>query len=243
MKSTSPTQKLFALLILFSALSCQTAIDFGRTDGNGFVVTQVRNVTETFDKIEVNTGLDLIVTQSNTASVEVETDENIQALITTKVANGVLIVTSEESFNTSAGPKVSVSLPFVSGLKSGSGATIKSGNVLISNSLIVDASSGSSIELDVEADYISLESSSGSKIKVSGKALKAETASSSGSTISAGKLMANDVFSQASAGSRTKIFPIVSLKAKASSGSKIQYSNVPKKIEKEESSGGSISDY
>jgi hypothetical protein len=52
--------------------------------------------------------------------------------------------------------------------------------------------------------------------------------------------MANDIFAQTSSGSSTTVFPILSLNAKASSGSEITYTNIPKKLEKTESSGGSI---
>ena len=86
-----------------------------------------------------------------------------------------------------------------------------------------------------------MESTSGSDIEVTGKALKAETSSTSGSDIDAGKLMANEVFAQSTSGSSTKVHPILILKGKATSGGDIIYTNVPKKIEKEENSGGSIS--
>jgi hypothetical protein len=237
-------QQFFLVFIALTALvSCQTSFEIGSEKGNGKIVKQTRKITEKYDKIEVNRGIALIVTQNDIASVEVETDENIQSLITTKVENGVLIVSSKESFNTADSPKVSVSLPVISSLKSSSGATITNGNTIKTTSLIVDSSSGSEIILDVEADYISMESTSGSEITVSGKALKAETSSSSGSDIDAGKLMANEVFSQVSSGSSTKVYPILILKGKASSGGDIKYKNIPKNIEKEENSGGNISQY
>lgn len=146
-------------------------------------------------------------------------------------------------YTSSGSTKVNVSVPIITGLKSKSGSSIKSANTLKSTSLIVDSSSGSEIEIDVEADYISLESSSGSEIEVTGKALKAETSSSSGSDIDASKLLANEVFSQSSSGSTTKVNPILSLNAKATSGSDIKYKNVPKKLEKTENSGGTISNF
>ena len=54
--------------------------------------------------------------------------------------------------------------------------------------------------------------------------------------------MANEIITEATSGSSTDIYPIVSLKAKASSGSSVNYKNSPKKtLTKEESSGGSVS--
>jgi len=240
-KSILLKQLLLLLVVVFSVASCRTSIDFGGEKGNGAIVSQTRTITETFDRIHVERGIDLIVKQNDVTSIEVETDENIQSLITTKVENGVLIISADGSYDTDKSPQVRVSLPIISSLKSSSGATIKSGNTLKSTSLTVDSSSGSEVQIDVEADYISLESSSGSSIEATGKALKAETSSSSGSDIDAQELIANEVFSQTSSGSSTKVHPVISLNAKASSGSDISYKNSPKKIEKAESSGGSVS--
>ena len=240
-KNTILRQLLLLLIVAFSVASCRTSIDFGGEKGNGNITTQTRSISEKFDKIHVDSGIDLIVSQEDVTTVTVETDENIQSIITTKVENGVLIISSDSSYETNRSPEVRVNLPLINSLKSSSGSTITSGNTLKSTSLTVISSTGSEIEIDVEADYISLESSSGSEITSTGKALKVETSSSSGSSINAGDLKANEVFAQTSSGSSTTVFPILSLKAKASSGSDVSYKNIPKNIEKEESSGGSVS--
>lgn len=212
-----------------------------RVKGDGNIVLQNRNITEIFDKVEVNKGIELILTQSERKSVSVETDENLQAVITTTVENGTLMVTSNAPYNTKESVIVRVSLSQISGLRSSSGATVKSTNTLRTDSLMVDSSSGSNVAIDVEADFISLESSSGSTVKVGGKATKVETTSSSGSSILAGKLIANEVLSQTSSGSTSIVHPVESLIAKASSGSQVKYYNIPRNLEKKESSGGSIS--
>lgn len=211
-----------------------------RIKGNGNPITQNRTVEGTFEKIEVSAGIDVIVSQNDTFSIAVLTDENVQSLISTKLENGVLVVTSLGSFSTIKSPEVRVSLPIISGLQSSSGASITGVNTLKSKSLILSSSSGSDIKLNVDVDFISLESTSGSDIEVSGKALKMETSSTSGSDIDAGKLIADEVYAQATSGSSTKIHPVTSLKGKATSGADIKYKNVPKNIEKQESSGGSV---
>lgn len=234
---------LLVFTVVFSLTACHTSFNFRGEKGDGNVTTQTRSIAENFEKIEVNSGLDVIVTQNDATSVIVEIDENLQSYITTKVVNGVLIVSTSGQFNSTEDPVIRVNLPVISGLKSTSGATLKSGNTLKTTSLKVESTSGSEIQLDVEADYISMESTSGSDIEVKGKALKVETSSTSGSDIDAGKLIANEVFSQSSSGSSTKVHPVLILKGKATSGSDIEYLNVPKKLEKEENSGGSVSKY
>lgn len=239
--NTNLKQFILSLLIVFSLNSCRTSIEIGEVEGNGTIVTETRTITEKFDKISVSSGIKVLIEQSNTTSIEVETDENIQSLIITQVENGLLIIKAKESYDATKTPLVRVSMPYVMGLKSSSGSSIESKNTLKSTALTVESSSGSDIEIEVEADYIALDASSGSTILAKGKALKAETSSSSGSTINAGELLTNDVISDSSSGSVSKVHPIVSLTAKASSGSEIIYKNVPKNLEKSESSGGSIS--
>lgn len=234
-----------ALLVLTLATvftSCKISGDFGDgIKGSGNLTTENRTVTEDFKNIEVSYGIRVIVEQSDSKSITVEADDNLQTHIITKVENGILIVEADEAYNSTKTPTVTVKMPVINGLSASSGSRITNDKVIITNDINVKSSSGSEIEITVEADNITLESSSGSNIEVKGKALKLDTASSSGSEIEAGKLLANEVTSQTSSGSSTNVHPIVSLNAKASSGSSIDYNNEPKTISKEESSGGSVS--
>lgn len=210
--------------------------------GSGTITKETRPVDQIFTKIDVSHGIIVIVEQSNEKSIVVETDDNLQSLVSTKIKDGVLIVKAEDSYNaTNEGPIVFVKMPVIGGLFASSGSTLKSLNTLISNDLEVKSSSGSTITISVEADAITLKSSSGSSIKASGKALKLDAGASSGSTIDARNLMANDVNAQTSSGSNANVAPILSLEAKASSGSSINYFKIPKTIVKKESSGGSVS--
>ncbi len=236
-------KKAFLILTFATVLvSCKISGDFGDgIKGSGNVTTESRSVNEDFKKVEVSYGIKVIVEQSQDKSITVEADDNLQPHIITKVINGVLIVEADEAYNSTKTPTVTVKMPVINGLSTTSGSKITNNKLIVTDNINVKSSSGSEIEINVEADNITLETSSGSNIEARGKALKLETASSSGSEIDAGKLLANEVVCQTSSGSSTNVHPIVSLKAKASSGSSIDYNNEPKTISKEESSGGSIS--
>lgn len=232
--------KLFIALfvaILFS--SCGG--DFNGIQGSGNVTTQTRNIDQAFEKIQVNNGIDVVIEQSETKSVAVEADDNLLKIIETRVENGVLIIESNQSYNSEKTPKVTVKIPVITGLDATSGSHIESHNTLITENIKVISSSGSGIDINVEAGFISLVTESGSNIQASGKAIKLKTNSESGSEISASNLMVNEVDAEASSGSSTTVNPIVSLKASASSGSSILYKGTPKSISKEENSGGSVS--
>src|SRR5690606_20431166 len=99
----------------------------------------------------------------------------------------------------------------------------------------------SEMNVTVESDTISLETSSGSEQNIKGKALKLYATSSSGSSINANELLANDVSAQSTSGSSIEVHSILNIDGKASSGSSINYKGNPKIVNKEESSGGSVS--
>ncbi len=226
------------MALLFS--SCH--VNFGGgIDGNGDVTTQKRDVNGNFTKIEADRGLNVEVQQSNSFSVEVEADENLQEHITTTVENGTLVITSDEDIDECESKTIRVKMPTITSLETSSGASITGQNTLLGNNLNVKTSSGSEIDVEVEIDAVDCESTSGSSITIKGKALTLTTSSSSGSEIEARDLMVNDVTSESTSGSSTEVHPIEILKAKASSGGAIDYNHTPKTITKEESSGGSIS--
>lgn len=236
------TKVAIVTLVALTMTSCKFSLDFGDgIKGSGNITTETRTINEDFKKIVVNYGIEVVVEQSNSKSLVVKADDNLQKHITTKVENGVLKISSDESYNSTETPIVTIQMPIINGLEAAAGSKITSKNTLITSLIAVKSSSGSEINLSVEADDISIESTSGSTIEVRGKALKLDTSSSSGSDIDAQKLFANQVDAQATSGSSTDVSPIVSLKGKASSGSSINYYKTPKTLSKEATSGGSVS--
>lgn len=228
------------LLVILTAIFFSSCRNSG-INGSGEIITQERIQTKEFTKVEVNQGIHLVVEQSDEKSVVVEADDNIVEHITTRVENGTLIIEANEGFNTETTPEVIVKMPIIAALTSNSGANITSNNDLITDHIEVSSTSGSEINITVEADFIHVESTSGSSITVSGKALKLETTSTSGSEINADRLISNEVYAETESGSSTSVDPILKLEAHASSGSSIQYKTTPKALSKEESSGGSVS--
>lgn len=234
------TLTTLAVTILFS--SCKTNIDFENAiDGNGNVKTEVRTITKPFTKITVSRGIEVILEQDQTVFVEVETDENLLKHITTNVENGTLIVTSDENIDDSDARIVRIKMPIIESLETTSGSSIKTKNTIRGINLVAKSSSGSDITATVEYEKIHAESTSGSDLTLLGKALHLESASSSGSQINADKLLANEVNAQATSGSSTEVHALVKFDGKASSGASIDFDGKPKKINKEESSGGSVS--
>lgn len=236
------TLKLIVLLLTLSLTSCNGNLNLiDGIDGSGNVVTEKRNIETPFTKIQASTGVEVILEQGSPSEVEVEVDDNLMKYIVTRVENGTLIVKIDGNINTMESAIVRIKTKTIEGLECSSGASIKTINKLSGTSIALKTSSGSTIQADLEFEKVSCESTSGSEIKVSGKALALDTKSSSGSEINAKELASNEITAQSTSGSSTTVNPIVLLNAKASSGSSIDYVKEPKKVVKEETSGGSVS--
>lgn len=231
---------LVALTALLFA-SCNYSVNSKSIRGSGHVTTENRIVEGGFKSVEVSNAIDLVIEQADKTEITVEADDNLQNSITTKVENGVLIVACDyNSFFNIESKKVTVRMPIIEELRASSASSITSVNTLKGKNINLRTSSAANMNLKIESDEVNCKASSGSTITIEGLALHLEAVASSGSNIDGDKLLANDVIAKSSSGSSIQVHPIVSLKAKASSGSSITYNNTPHSIEKKSSSGGSI---
>lgn len=231
------------IAMLFSACRYHVNLNDDAIEGNGNIQTETRTINEDFHGVYVESSIEVIIEQSNDKSVVVEADDNLLSNITTRVDNGVLHIETE-GYSTINGkrPKVTVKMPLITELSSSASSSIRSTNTIITDNLVVKSESDSEIEINVEADTISLEAESTGSIKASGKALKLKVASESASEVDAKMLMANEVMAVAESAGRISVYPIVSLNANASSAGSITYHKTPKNISKESDSAGSISE-
>src|SRR5690606_4209322 len=132
------TKIVIAFVIALVVVSCQ----FTGIAGDGNVITKTRNIEGDFTGVEVNRGLEVVVMQSDTQSVTVEADSNLHHHILTTVNNGMLTITSDENISNAEVLKIIVKMPVLSRLATTGGSSLKSGNVLLSESLTISASSG-----------------------------------------------------------------------------------------------------
>ena len=235
--------KFISLTIVSLALSaCQfNSFPFNKgVRGNGVVVTEQRDSNESFNSIEVSTGIDLFLTQSPTPSISVQADENIQELIITEVENETLKIYMDKSTHHVASKKVLVNFITIETIKASSGSDVISTNTLNVPSLDLSTSSGSEMELTVDAKQINSSSSSGSELTLKGTTQTFIGNSSSGSRLNASKLTAEFCETKASSGSSLSVKCQKEFDAKASSGAHIKNNFSAVKNNIKSSSGGSI---
>ena len=230
--------KIIVILLIF--ISTTSCILTG-TKGNNKVTTEERNPNSQFDGIKVSQGINLILTQGNDEKITVETDENLQEILITKVNNNhILEVYFDKNIRKATTKNVYVTAKNINLLRSSSGASITSENAIRLESVQIKSSSGSSIRIEIVAHEINSTASSGSNIKIIGKTNNFTAKASSGSTIRANRLEASEVEVKASSGASIEVNASQILAATASSGGSVDYEGNPKKLIKNTSSGGSV---
>lgn len=227
----------FLLFVIISTTSCV----FTGKKGNSQVISEERTPNSSFDGIKVSQGINLFLTQGNNEKITVETDENLQDILITKVNNNnVLEVYFDENVRKATTKNVYVTARNIHLLSASSGASVTSENVINTESIQLKSSSGSNIRAEIVSNDVTSASSSGSSIKIMGKTNMLNAKSSSGSSIRADRFEASEVEAKVSSGASIDVFATESLVANASSGGSIEYTGTPRKLVKNTSSGGSV---
>lgn len=236
------TKIVIAAVVALLFASCNMNIgSLKKVEGSGNVVTKNRNLPADFTSVKASNGLEVVLEQGTNTEVKVEADDNLQEHIKTEVTDGELKIYSDVNIRNAKAKKIFVRLARLNSLETSSGSSVSSVNVLENTSMDFSSSSGSEIDVKVNAATVSCKSSSGSEIKISGKADKLDTESSSGSTIDAENLTVKSAIADSSSGSSISLNVSEKLTAEASSGSSVSYEKEPKTISKKMSSGGNIS--
>jgi len=228
------------LVLLFTTTSCFVEGLTG-IKGSKNVVSEERDISSNFETINVQQGIQLYITQGNSTDLKVEADDNIIDILITEVKNNELKIYFEKNVYRAKAKNVYLTTDDISAIRASSGARVKSENTIHTTSLNLDSSSGSSIKVDVNTKDITSESSSGSNIKIYGKTTTFSAKSSSGSSINADDLKCEEAFAKASSGANIDLYVSKKLTAKASSGGDIDYEGNPTDVNKDTSSGGSVS--
>jgi hypothetical protein len=235
--------KTFALLFL-ATISTSCMIDgITSVSGNRNVITETRNITKRFDKIEVGQGIELYITQDSKTSFVLKADENLHKLIKSEVKDGVLKIYSKRNIWRAKARRVYLSAATINGITATSGSDVVTENVINSDTFEAHVSSGADARITVNAETIDSSASSGADLKISGTATYFTAKATSGSSIKAYDLESKNATVKVNSGADIDVFVTESIEAKASSGGDIDYRGNPKKVDKKTSSGGSVSSH
>jgi hypothetical protein len=238
---TTLAKIIVATLISLSLFSCNFDMNLNPgVKGNGDVKIENRTMNQPFTAIKATEGLDVYLTQSDSESIRVEADENLQDIIVTEVIDGVLKIHTKQNIGRCTSKKVMVSFRDISSIISTSGSDVYSTNTITTETLELESTSGSDMKLDVNTTTLNCKSTSGSDLKLSGKTIKLIAEATSGSDIKAEDLIAESSQVKATSGAGITVNTTKELTANATSGADIKYLGNPEVVNKNNSSSGSI---
>lgn len=197
-----------------------------------------------FSAINVTSGIDLYLTQSDTVNIEVICDKSVLHRLITKVEGNTLKVymRSKISWNWSNNevPKVYVSYKEINALSANGGADIYGQNLITTSKLSIKSSDGADIYAEVKTDKLEVTSSGGSDIKIKGTTNILTASAGYGSDINARELKAQRVTVNSSGGADVSVWVEKEITANARGGSVIDYYGNPEIKSLSESGAGDI---
>lgn len=224
---------LFSIAALAIIMACSASTIGEQT-------TQTRAAAG-YTGINAGQGIKVNIAMGDSEKVEVTAPDDIIGKLVTEVKSGTLFIHWERKTNIKSTrlAEVNVTVKELQRIIASSGTTINADSIQ-SHDFMVEASSGSQVNMTINAQSVKANSSSGSSIGISGKCQRTEFSASSGSSIKAKELESADGVATSSSGSSICINAAVTLQAKSSSGASIRYVGSPTITEITASSGGTI---
>jgi hypothetical protein len=225
-------------ITIFLAAGCVVNIQDTIT-GDGKVVSQTRDVPQ-FTGVKVGSGIDVFLTQGDNQRVVVEADENLQEWIRTEVNGSVLHIYTDKNIRLAKTKRVDITCKMLDRIDISSAGDVTAVNRFKADKLDIDMNSAGDLNLEVEANEISISiSSAGNAV------LKGKTDTLNADLSSAGDLNAYDLeakygdISVSSAGS-ARVFVTDEASFHSSSAGDIDYKGEPRMKEIHTSSAGSV---
>lgn len=212
--------------------------------GSGNIKSEMRQVAP-FSGVDVEGSADVTVTYGTEQSVTITTDDNILPIITTEVSNGVLKIDATESYSTSYGVKVAVTIPMLQSIEiNGSGDVLVEGAQLenrpVENFRIeIDGSGNVQVpQMNAAKTLAQIDGSGDITLAGTGGTLEAEIDGSGDIDAEAFRVL-NAVVRVEGSGD-IRVYATESLDASVSGSGDIYYRGDPKVLQKSVSGSGDI---
>ena len=235
-------QKLFLsfLVMVFSvAVMAQKTINDPNAE---------KRTVSSFHGIEVGTGIELSLTQSNTEDVAVSAAKTEHRdRIITKVENGILKIHYDSKMGSvnkikeSKNLKAYVSFKTLDVLNANTGADVEIVGALKSNILSIKANTGALIDGEVEVTTLKVSQNTGSKISFSGRADNLAVDGDTGSKFKGEDMATSNCNVTVSTGARVSVKAEKELQVKANTGGVVRYKGNAYIKEIKTNTGGTVS--
>ena len=231
-------KKIFLFIVCLSLLSASNASESSiqaNVKGSGNVVNKLRKV-ENFNKLDIDGTFNIYLSQGDTESLRIETDDNLHQYILTKVVNGKLIikVAKNVNFRNVTKNNIYIKVKDIELINAGGMCDISGTTKINSDKLFINASGMTNIKLNIFCDQLNIKSSGMSDCIFKGKADVIIIDSSGTNDIIAKDFIAEKAFIQKSGMSDISVYANKEISISSSGIGDITYYGNPviKKLEK-----------
>jgi hypothetical protein len=222
---------LSMLLMLFSCNDTTIKIGPGsgtRLEGNGKVSSVNREIGP-FDKIEISGVFNVFLIQGTAPALKVETDENLQDLITSSVQDNTLKLGMKDSTRLGKRTKMNVyvTLTDLKKLKTKSVGNVSSMTILNLDELEVECASVGTTNLMLNADKLTMKLDIVGAVNLSGKVKHAEITHNGVGAVNAFPLEAEYLSLKANGVGTAEVNALKELHVKASGIGSVRYKGEP----------------
>lgn len=151
--------------------------------GNGKVVKQEKKLTD-FSAVEVSSGFNIYLNQSEKERIIIEIDENLQKYVEARVDSGVLKVEASLLVRKATKRNVYVNTKNIDNINLSGGGNLICDSLFETDKLTVNIKGGGDMEMEVNSPKFDLIMSGGGDAKIIGEIVNASTKMSGGGDLS-----------------------------------------------------------
>lgn len=198
-----------------------------------------------FEEVSVSSGHSVTLIQSDQNYAEIKMIKGDRENLEVYVSGDELKVKTKSGLWNSSKTKAEVKIYYAQKLHeidASSGSSISSYDIVKTDRLSIDASSGAKCDIKVESNELDIDVSSGAKVKATGDAGSQTVDVSSGAKYDGKELLSEYTVAEASSGAKAIVYCSKRIKADSSSGGNVVYYGKPSDIDADAGkwSGGSI---
>lgn len=153
-------------LLMITFIGCTNSNAIG-TKGNGKVITKDR-VLETFTSIEASGAHNIFLTQNDTQSFKIETDENLEPLIITEVKNGVLKIYNKENIKNPTKLNIYINVKELNLIDVSGANDIVMQNTFKTTNFLIKCSGACDMKIKIETSNLKINSSGAGDLDIQG---------------------------------------------------------------------------
>jgi hypothetical protein len=216
-----------------------TACDIMGEPGNGKVVKQSRNVGS-FKQIETSGAFDIVLKQGPAEEVAVETDENLQNLVSTKVEGTTLEIDTKDRVGHFTKMKVYITVKELDKISASGAVNVETESPLNLENLDIECSGSVKTNMEMAIRNLKIDCSGSGKLYMKGTASRVEVDGSGAVDLFAYDLLTEEYNIDLSGAGKAEINVTKKLRAEISGAGSIRYKGSPSEISQEVSGAGTI---